>query len=103
MATREELIASLDQAISLLRSQGRTHWVKWLERDRGFIAAGDFFGIEGLLSAFGGMGSLMDEGMLPTSPGSNILDTNNPLSEALSRVHGIASELKREQDRREAI
>ena len=56
----EELLADLDEAIGVLSDAGETRWKSWLERDRARIAAGDPYGVDSLLRAFGGMGSFND-------------------------------------------
>ena len=58
-----ELISALDQITTILRSSNESHWATWLERDRKLIANGDFYGVEHLLQAFGGMGSFNDFGV----------------------------------------
>lgn len=57
---RDDLIAALDEAVTLLRAYGVEGWAAWLEDDRRRIAEGDHDGLDHLLSAFGGMGSLND-------------------------------------------
>jgi hypothetical protein len=54
------LLSILDELIALLRESGQMHWSSWLETDRSMIAKGDFYGVEHLLRAFGGVGSLND-------------------------------------------
>ena len=55
-----ELVSLLDSATALLRSCGEEHWAFWLEKDAARMRASDFGGIEHLLGAFGGMGSVND-------------------------------------------
>jgi len=55
-----ELVSALDEVTLLLRESNEKHWTAWLEKDRRFIANGDFYGVEHLLQAFGGMGSFND-------------------------------------------
>lgn len=54
MSGREELLKKLLDAESLLTRYGEDHWASWLRRDASLIRAGDGFGLEHLLSAFGG-------------------------------------------------
>ncbi len=54
------LLPILDELIALLRESDQKHWAAWLEKDRGLVADGDFYGVEHLLRAFGGMGSFND-------------------------------------------
>ena len=54
------LLAVLDEAAALLAAHGEHQWAAWLEGDRRRIAQGDLTGLDHLVSAFGGMGSLND-------------------------------------------
>lgn len=59
------LLTALDEAVVILRELGGddptvAHWAGWLERDRARIAAGDLAGLDHLMQAFGGMGSIND-------------------------------------------
>jgi hypothetical protein len=56
----EELIIVLDQLVILLDSDKQIHWHEWVFRARTWIANSDYSGIEYLLSAYGGMGSIND-------------------------------------------
>ena len=56
----EALVAAATAAAELLRSHGEDRWARWLDLDAQRIASGDFYGVEHLLRAFGGMGSLSD-------------------------------------------
>lgn len=55
-----DLLQALDEAISILAKSGEQHWRSWLERDRDRVSNGDGYGIEHLMTAFGGMGSFND-------------------------------------------
>lgn len=59
-AIKNELIKALDDMIELLKKYNESHWAKWLEKDKLLIEKSDSQGIEHLLAAFGGMGSLND-------------------------------------------
>ena len=50
----------LDEAVGLLEKHGETHWAAWLATSKRTIAAGDAYGLDYLLSAFGGMGGFND-------------------------------------------
>ena len=54
------LLELLEESIRLLNRHGVTHWARCLERDRGLIENGDRYGVEHLLTTFGGMGSFGD-------------------------------------------
>ena len=56
----EELILVLDQLVTLLESDKQIRWQEWIFRARTWIANSDYSGIESLLSAYGGMGSIND-------------------------------------------
>jgi hypothetical protein len=51
----------VDTAARLLRDSGPEHWATWLEKDARLIRQKDLYGVEHVLSAYGGMGSLNDE------------------------------------------
>ncbi|WP_202805926.1 DUF6966 domain-containing protein, partial [Actinopolymorpha alba] len=59
-ARASRLANLLDEAVGLLEKHGESHWASWLATSRRRIAAGDTYGLDHLLSAFGGMGSLND-------------------------------------------
>ena len=67
-----ELISALDQITTILRSSNESHWATWLERDRKLIANGDFYGVEHLLQAFGGMGSFNDYAPVTVAQGGSV-------------------------------
>jgi hypothetical protein len=56
----EALARELDDGASLLQKHALAQWADWLRKDSAFIRKGDFYGIEHLLAAFGGMGSISD-------------------------------------------
>jgi hypothetical protein len=59
----DELLDVLSQMIATLRQDGTasaSFWVDWLEKSHKEISAHDFHGVEYLLRAYGGMGSLND-------------------------------------------
>jgi Domain of unknown function (DUF6966) len=58
--TRYALLDDLRRAAALLRTYHEDHWAQWLERDTARIEHGDRYGLEHLLTASGGMGSLND-------------------------------------------
>jgi hypothetical protein len=83
LSKREQLLNTLAEAESLLRSHGEEHWASWLRRDAALIRASDGFGLEHLLRAFGGMGSFND------------LIRNRPATAVLTyRVRDYASPLR---------
>ncbi|WP_081499891.1 DUF6966 domain-containing protein [Pseudomonas sp. GM102] len=52
----EQLICVLDQLAVLLESDGATHWSQWMRKARAHLLNSDYYGIEYLLSAYGGYG-----------------------------------------------
>lgn len=56
----ETLANLLEEAATVLRSYEQAGWADWLAKDAKHIRALDGYGIEHLLSAYGGMGSLND-------------------------------------------
>jgi hypothetical protein len=50
----------LDETIGLLERYGEDRWAAWLRTSRRRLAAGDAYGLDHLLQAFGGMGSFND-------------------------------------------
>ena len=70
----ETLTSMLDEAVELLQKHGITHWAHWLKKDSQFIRNLDFYGVEHLLSAFGGMGSINDLALVePSKDNPNFL------------------------------
>jgi hypothetical protein len=56
----ERLIATLDSLVGLLRASDQEFWADWIETAREQIQRRDPSGLDYLLSAYGGMGSLND-------------------------------------------
>ena len=56
----KELVSILDQIILLLNEDGQTHWVERISKYRDRISDSDYYGIEDLLSDYGGMCSFND-------------------------------------------
>ena len=84
----EELLDALDEAEELLRRHDQAHWADWLARGARDVRAGDFGGVEHVLRAFGGMGSISDV----------VLSTDDArLRRLLARVFDAATELRRLQ------
>jgi hypothetical protein len=102
VSKREQLLNVLVEAEGLLRHHGEQHWASWLRGDAGLIRAGDGFGLEHLLSAFGGMGSFNDL-ILHAVNGHRIRDeetqrVNERLDQLRSEICTFADELRRLQD-----
>jgi hypothetical protein len=87
-AARAELLAAAGALGELLRRYGEHHWAEWVIRDRQRIQDGDAYGIEHLLSAYGGMGSLNDVVIDPRN-GHRIAEQD--LSAANERLRQLSS------------
>jgi hypothetical protein len=97
----EHLSQLLDEASELLSAHGATHWADWLREDARLIRDSDFYGIEHLLTAFGGMGSFNDVVLCSTgeveNPSQMLTAENDRLSELRTLIYAIARELAREE------
>ncbi len=96
----EYLSQLLDKASELLSANGETRWADWLSKDAQLIRGSDFFGVEHLLSAFGGMGSFNDVVLCSvgeSSPGRMLTVENERLSELRTSIYDIAQRLAREE------
>ena len=98
----DTLATLLEEAEVLLRNHGISHWADWLGKDARLIRCLDFYGIEHLLSAFGGMGSLND--LVLAQPNENnpsilVASSDDARFHALlSEIHARATRLLREED-----
>lgn len=99
----EELICILDQLAIVLESDGDTHWSFWMRKARALLLDSDYSGIEYLLSAYGGMGSLNDlilgqsyvDGVLSWNPGH--VELNEKFIELRNNAEQLANAIKRSQ------
>ena len=55
-----ELKIELENLIKYLQDQNETHWVEWMITAKRHLDNSDFYGIEKILSAYGGAGSIQD-------------------------------------------
>lgn len=96
------LVTLLEEAEALLRKHGVFRWAAWLEKDARLIRELDFYGVQHLLSAFGGMGSLNDLGLAhPSKENPNALVTSDDdarFQSLLSEIHALATKLSKEED-----
>jgi hypothetical protein len=97
--TASELEATLQQIVQLLRTHGEEHWCAWLSRDLDLIRAGDRYGVEHLLSAYGGMGSFTDLFLCPENghaiAGSAVDSANDTLRRLSSKAWDLARGIQR--------
>ena len=99
-STTRELIDVLDQLIDLLKSDGQTHWAKWVRESKTRLISSEVSGAIHLLSAYGGMGSFNDlvicqrnvNGQFCWADGH--LEKNERLSELRSKAWRLADEIK---------
>jgi len=89
----------LEKIVELLRTHGEQHWSEWLARDLELIRMGDAYGIQNLLSAYGGMGSFTDLYLCPEN-GSQIAESEvRPVNKKLRRLASQAYDLARQIER----
>jgi len=86
----------------LRRYHGENDWVVWLEKDVRILRNSDLYGVEHLLSAFGGMGSITDFSLVRES-GSWIARiqariVNRRYARLVDRVYSLAERLRREEN-----
>jgi hypothetical protein len=93
------LAKKLDEAEALLRNSGHRHWADWLCKDAQRIRDLDFYGIEHLLLAYGGMGSINDVVLeVKDRNGSFRPQAGNERFDVLrTEIYSIAKKLKSEE------
>jgi hypothetical protein len=96
-----KLAEFLDEADALLRQHQIPHWANWLARDAQLIRNRDFYGIEHLRSAFGGMGSLNDLNLAVPHPDNPELLISSPKDERfqclLNQIRALSGTLYDEE------
>lgn len=100
----EQLIGVLDRLAVVLESDGATHWSQWMRKARGHLLNADYYGIEYLLSAYGGMGSFNDlvlgqrcvDGVFAWEPGH--VELNEKFDSLRGEAATLANAIKRAQD-----
>jgi hypothetical protein len=101
----QQLLEALAGLVALLREYGESAWAEWLDRDRQRIQRGDAYGLEHLLGAFGGMGSLNDLLLHPANGHPVAPDRIDLVNDQLQALRGrcwrLATGLRRELDRSE--
>lgn len=74
------------------------HWADWLAKDAKLIRFHDGFGLEHLLAAYGGMGSLNDVVLQLISAGAGVLvprDDNERFDELRRQIYDVATRLNK--------
>lgn len=79
-----ELLHVLDELVPLLRELDEDFWADWMETSQRLILASDLYGVEKLLSAYGGMGSFND------------LAGNKRLESLSSRAYALAVTVRKD-------
>lgn len=99
----QELIGVLNELASILEGDGNAHWSGWIQNARTRLLNSDYSGIEYLLSAYGGMGSLNDvvlgqsykEGVFAWKP--EHIKLNEKFTALSSKAWELADAIKRSQ------
>ena len=86
-ALTDQLIGAATELTEFLRSFGEDGWADWVDRDVARIRAGDRYGIDHLLTAFGGMGSLSDLLIHPVN-GYDVQMADAPRKQTANRPQG---------------
>jgi hypothetical protein len=94
-----DLEATLEEIVQLLRTHGEQHWRAWISRALGLIRAGDFYGVELFLSAYGGMGSFTGLVLCPekghTITNSEVGSAHDALRQLSSNAWDLARGIQR--------
>ena len=97
----EALVSMLEETAELLRESGFAGWSEWFLIDAKRIRSLDFFGIEHLLTAFGGMGSFNDVVLHSRnedgSPGHALHAENEKLDSLRTRIYNLANKMAHEE------
>jgi hypothetical protein len=97
----DQLAERTEETAALLARYGVQAWADWLAEDAVRIRQCDFSGVEHLLSAYGGMGSLNDVWICPENGHSiasaDVLAVNEALGRLRSQLYSLASTLRREE------
>lgn len=99
----DQLVARIGELEAFLRAYEHSFWADWIAQDAARIENGDAYGLDHLLSAFGGMGSLSDIMIYELngrdlSP-SDVDRTNAKLRELTARVYVMARDIQRDLKR----
>jgi len=90
----ERLAILVEAASSFLHVYGEEPWSAWLSKDAAWIRNLDLYGLQHLLGAFGGMGSLSDLLLHPVNghriPETEVDRVNEALRSRLSQVYDLA-------------
>lgn len=97
-----KLAELIKEASDLLIVHGEKQWGSWLLADAQRVRSLDFYGVEHMLSAFGGMGSINDLVLHPMNGHkvdvNEVSIVNRRLNSLLERIYALAVKLKREEE-----
>ena len=93
----ESLVKVVQETSDFLQSFNEKHWSSWLAKNAELIRKLDFGGVEHLLSAFGGMGSINDLVISPINSHqieeNKVSEANERLREMLNLINSSAKKL----------
>lgn len=97
----EKLANLIQEASTLLLTHGEKLWGDRLRVDAQRVRSLDFYGVEHMLSAFGGIGSINDLVLSPMN-GHNIEEkdvasANEKIQNLLGRIYEVAKKLAKEE------
>ncbi len=99
----DDLVDALVETVALLRRYDVSWWADWLDRDRVHVQRGDAYGLDHILQAFGGMGSLNDVVIHPVNgnpiAAEDVGPVNRRLGELTSQIYAAATWLRHRLDR----
>lgn len=99
-----ELVRVLDELAAILERDGERHWRTWMLQAKARLEQSDYAGIEYLLGAYGGMGSLNDLVLGQTLANGRFawkaghIELNERLGVLRSKAWELAQAIKRSHD-----
>ncbi len=101
--TYAALLAAMADLVALLSAYGERDWANWVHRDRTSIERGEQHGLDSMLEAFGGVGSLSDLVIHPRNGHAidqeDVDAVNVDLARLRTAVYAKASAIKRDLGR----
>ena len=102
----KELISVLSELAALLEGDGDSHWRSWMLEAKERLQHSDYSGIEHLLNAYGGMGSLNDlvlgqsykDGVFAWKPG--YIELNERFEKLRTKAWDLAQGIKRHHEQK---
>jgi hypothetical protein len=92
-AALPKLIERIKETVSLLEQVREEHWCNWMMKSLRYLENSDYYGIEHLRDAFGGMGSFNDL-LISKDNGYPITDAEyGPINDRLDRLRDELYEL----------